>query len=120
MMDNEGTKKFPNFLKAPLATIYTNFKGGARAKKGNFLVKTIQKTPFFGLFFQNFAHKFGPKHNQSLYRFGRARRINLVDLKKVDKFFEFFFENPPPRKNPRSAPPPPLRGHNFAQLGSAA
>ena len=43
------------FLKAPLAPIYTNFEGGARAKKQRvFLVKILQKVPknaFFGLFF---------------------------------------------------------------------
>ena len=32
------------FLKAPLAPIYTNFEGGARAEKRDFLVKTFQKS----------------------------------------------------------------------------
>ena len=44
-----------NFLKAPLASIYTNFEGRARAgKKCNFLVKAFQKVfknAFFGPFF---------------------------------------------------------------------
>ena len=46
------------FLKAPLALMYTHFKGRARAKKKrNFFVKVFQEVPknaFFG-FFQNFA-----------------------------------------------------------------
>ena len=44
-----------NFLKAPLAPIFTSFEGGARAKKRNFLFKIFQKVPknaFFGLFFK--------------------------------------------------------------------
>ena len=43
------------FLKAPLAPIYTNFEGGVRAKKRNFLVKIFHKVPknaFFGSFFK--------------------------------------------------------------------
>ena len=43
-----------NFLKAPLAPIYTNFEGGVRAeKKRDFLVTIFQKVPqkaFLGLF----------------------------------------------------------------------
>ena len=45
------------FSKAPLAPIYTNFKGEARAEKRDFLVNIFQKVPknaFFDLFFQNF------------------------------------------------------------------
>ena len=41
------------FLKAPSAPIYTNFEGGSRAKKRNFLVKIFQKslkTPFWPVF----------------------------------------------------------------------
>ena len=75
-----------NFLKAPVAPIYTSFEGGARVEKRDFLVKIFQKVPknaFFGLFFQNY---------------GRARKINLIDLKKRSaKFFE----------NPNTPPPPP-------------
>ena len=84
------------FLKAPLAPIYTNFEGGARAKKKrNFSVKVFQKVPknaFFGLLFQNFAcgaenfAKIGTKQC-----FGRAREINLVDLKKGRQNFRNFF-----------------------------
>ena len=87
-----------NFLKASLAPTYIILMGRARRKKRNFSVKIFQKVPknaFFGLFFQNFAcsakslAKIGTKQC-----FGRARKINLVYLKK-------FFENHPP-------PPPPL------------
>ena len=34
-------------------------------------------------------------------RFGRAQKIILVNLKNVDKYFDFFFENP----NPPPLPP---------------
>ena len=48
-----------NFLKAPLAPIYTNFEGRVRAKKRNFLVNSFQKpmprNAFFGLFFKKFS-----------------------------------------------------------------
>ena len=42
------------FLKALLAPIYTNFKGGMRAKKRNFLVKIFQKVPLFWPDFSKF------------------------------------------------------------------
>ena len=34
-----------NFLKEPLAPVYDYFKGGARAKKRNFLGEFFQKVP---------------------------------------------------------------------------
>ena len=77
------------FLKAPLAPIYTNFEGERAPKKRNFS-KSAQKR-LFRLFFQKFAcgaenfAKIGIKQC-----FGRARKINLVDLKKMSKFWKVF------------------------------
>ena len=34
-----------NFLRAPVAPIYTNFEAGARPKKRDFSVKIVQKLP---------------------------------------------------------------------------
>ena len=71
-------------------------------KKRNFSVKIFQKVPknaFFGLFFQNFAC--GAKNLAKIGTkpcFGRARKIYLVDLKKIPP------PPPSPRENPRSAP----------------
>ena len=89
-----------NFLKAP---IYTNFEGGVRAEKPQFLVKIFQKKTkdaFVGLFFfQNFAcgaeilAKTGTKKC-----FGRVRKINSVDLKKSRQKTRSFIENPPPSR----------------------
>ena len=48
------------YLKAPSAPIYTNFKGGARAQKREFLFNIFQKVPknvfffVFACFFQKF------------------------------------------------------------------
>ena len=101
------------FLKAPSAPIYTNFEGERAPKNAIFLstfFKKCPKTAFFLLFFQKFAcgaenfAKIGAKQC-----FGRARKINLVDLKKkVVKILENFLKirPPPPRENPRSAPAP--------------
>ena len=47
-----------NFTKAPLAPIYTNFEGGARAEKTRFFLSKFSnasKNAFLVLFFQNFA-----------------------------------------------------------------
>ena len=68
-------------------------------KKRDFVVKNFQKVSknaFFDLFFQNLACgaaslvKMGTKQC-----FGRARKINLVELKKGRQNFRNFFENPP-------------------------
>ena len=58
------TLKF--FLKAPLASIYTNFEGERAPKKRDFFVKIFQKVPkngFFDCFFKNLpaAQKILPK-----------------------------------------------------------
>ena len=90
------------FLKAPLAPIYTNFEGERAPKKTRFFCQNLSKSAqkrLFWLFFQKFAcgaenfAKIRGKHC-----FGRARKINLVDLKKKKgrQNFRFFFENPPP------------------------
>ena len=68
----------------------------------------MPKNAFFDPFFQNFAC--GAKKLAKIDTkpcFGRARKINLVDLKKKKsrQNFRNFFENPPPpRENPKSAP----------------
>ena len=86
--------------------------GSARQKKTRFFrqhfSKSAQKRLVWLLFqkftcgAENFA-KIGAKQC-----FGRASKINLVDLKKKGRQnFGKFFENPsppPPRENPRSAP----------------
>ena len=91
------------FLKAPSAPIYTNFEGERAPKKTLFFCqhfsKSAQKRLFLTVFSkfacgaENFA-KIGAKQC-----FGRARKINLVDLKKrVVKILENFlkFRPPPP------------------------
>ena len=91
------------FLKAPLAPIYTNLEGERAPKKRDFFVKTSQKVPINGfcdLFFQNLpaAQKIWPK--QRLFCFRRARKINLIDLKKkVVKIFEIFLKSAPSRNS---------------------
>ena len=84
-----------NFLKAPLAPIYTNFKGECTPKNRDFLVKMFHKVPtnaFFGLVFPNFAcsveNCFGKKQC-----FGRTRKFNMVD-----KIFENVLEKRPPSR----------------------
>ena len=92
------------FLKAPLAPIYTNFEGGARAKKN---VNLRSK-------FLLFKFDCGAENLiklRSLLWFGRAQKINLVSLKKVDKIF-LFFENPPPLFEKFLSPC--LHSHNYA------
>ena len=99
------------FLKAPLAPIYTNFEGERAPKKTLFFCQNFSKSAqkrLFWLFFQKFAcgaqnfSKIGAKQC-----FGRARKTNLVDLKKKkrsSKFWKIFWKSAPPRENPRSAP----------------
>ena len=98
------------FLKAPLAPIYTNFEGERAPKKTRFFCqnfsKSAQKRLFWQFFFQKFAcgaenlAKMGAKKC-----FGRAPKINFVDLKKKrSSNFRFFLKIRPPRENPRSAP----------------
>ena len=75
----------------------------------------MPKNGFFDLFFLKIAC--GAENlakTGSFYCFGRARKINLIDLKKkVVKIFENFFENPPPLEKILD---PPLIGECF--LGS--
>ena len=66
------------FLKARSAPIYTN------------LPKSDQKRLFWPVFSTKFFACGATFCRGSYYCFGRARKINLVDLKKVDKSFEFF------------------------------
>ena len=78
------------FLKAP---IYTNFEEERAPKKRNFFVKIFQKVPKNG-FFDCFV-KVGARQC-----FGRARKINLVDLKKKrsSKFWKIFRKSAPPSR----------------------
>ena len=81
------------FLKAPSAPIYTNFEGERAPKKRDFFVKIFQKLPENGFsdcfFFKNLTAaqkaKVGAKQC-----FGRARKINLVDLKKKKRSSKFW------------------------------
>ena len=97
-----------NFLQALSALVYTIFEGKARAKKTRCFGQNLPKSAenaFFGLFF-----KFLPAEEKifaktgSFYCFGRARKINLVDLKEVQKIFENFLKIRPPRENPKFTP----------------
>ena len=86
------------FLRAPWAPILTIFWGGARAKKTRFFCqnfsKSAPKTAFLYTVFQKFAC-YAENFAKIVAKqcFGRARKINLVDLKKK---LSKFFENPPP------------------------
>ena len=91
-------------MKAPLAPIYTNFEGERAPKKNSIflskLFKKCPKTAFLTVFSKICQRrrkfcKIGAKQC-----FGRARKINLVDLKKkmVVKIFEFFLKIPPLEK----------------------
>ena len=80
-----------NFLKAPLAPIYTNFEGGASAgKKAQFFGQNFEffKKRFFWPVFQFFAcgAEILTKTGSFMW-LRRTRKLTLVDLKKVDKFF---------------------------------
>ena len=80
-----------NFQKALLAPVYTNFEGEHAPKKTAFLVKSFQKvpkTPFLACFFKILpaAQNFG--RNRVFLVFWELWKINLGDLKKVDKIFE--------------------------------
>ena len=91
-----------NVFKAPWAPIYNNFEWGARAEKKLFFVKIFQKVPknaFLGLFFFR-KNACGADYLGTKQCVRRARKIILVDLKKVDKFFELFFKlrSPPLQK----------------------
>ena len=91
------------FLKAPSAPIYTNFEGERAPKKTQFFCQNFSKSAqkrLFWLFFQKFAcgaenfAKIGAKQC-----FGRARKIDLVDLKKKkrsSKFWKIFRKSAPP------------------------
>ena len=77
------------FLKAPLAPIYTNFEGERAPKKTKFFCQNFSKSAqkrLFDCFFKNLpaAQKLFTKIGAKQC-FGRARKINLVDLKKKKK-----------------------------------
>ena len=96
------------FLKAPLAPIYTNFKGERAPKKRVFSVKIFRKVPkngFFDCFSKICLRRRKLCQNRgktvlwesSKNQFGRPK-------KKGRQNFGKYFETPPPRENPRSAP----------------
>ena len=82
------------FLNAPLAPMYTNFEGESAPKTRNFLVKIFQKLPKNAFLDRCFKKCGSVAKTGCFYCIGRARKINLDDLKKFNKIFE----------NPRSAP----------------
>ena len=94
--------------------IYTNFETDERApeKTRFFFVKIFQKVPKNGAFticfFKNLPEALKIWQKQRLFgALGElgARKIIFFDLKKGQKIFKFFFENPPPpRENPKSTP----------------
>ena len=85
------------FLKAPSAPIYTNFEGVRAPKKTRKKRKVFQKVPKNG--FSKSAQK-RPKSAQKVPKsaqkigakqcFGRARKIDLVDLKKKKRSSKFW------------------------------
>ena len=91
------------FLKAPLALIYTNFEGTARAEKTRFFGQNFPKIAekrLFGLFFFKILSATQKIWSKSgLYSDRRAQKINLVNLKKVDKNFEIFGKSASLRKS---------------------
>ena len=71
------THQYQKLIKANI----TKFEGKRASKKRNFLVKhfsKVLKSVTFSMFFSN----------GSSWCFWRARKIKLVDLKKVDKIFK--------------------------------
>ena len=77
-----------------------DFYGEARSKKRNFFVKIFRRVPknaFLACFLKSLpeAHKIFHKIG-SLYYFGRARKIKLIDLNKRSTQVSNFFETPPP------------------------
>ena len=85
------------FLKEPLAPIYSNFEGEARAKKRQFFgqnfPKYAQKLLFWLFFFELACGATSVAKIGSFSCFESAQKISLVDLKKrVDKFIDFFLK----------------------------
>ena len=79
-----------NFLKAPLAPIYTYFRGERVPKKRNFFGQNFLKSAK-NAFLACFS-KFCLRRTGSFYCFGRARKINSGRPKK--KSSTKIFENP--------------------------
>ena len=97
------------FLKAPLAPIYTNFEGERAPKNAIFcqnFPKSTRKRLLYLFFFKVCMRLKKLAKTASFQFFRRARKINLVNLKKVVKIFEILLKirSPTPRENPRSAP----------------
>ena len=93
--------------------IYSNFEKERAPKKPPKLSKFFKKCPktaFLTVFSKICLRrrKFSQNRGKTVLWDGRARKINLVDLKKKKKVVKIlgnFFKNPPPpRENPRSAP----------------
>ena len=104
------------FLKPPLAPKYTNFEGGACAKKTQIFCQIFPKSAqqrLFDLFFffKNLTAAQKIWRKQPLFVLRRARKINLLDLKKV-KIFENFLNNRPPLEKILDPPP----GYSYLDL----
>ena len=84
-------------LKAPLAPIYTNFEGGARAVKTRFFGRHFPKKKPRRLFWLFSKIRLRRRKFVQIRVFimvedmGRAQKINLVDLKKRSTKFSTFF-----------------------------
>ena len=93
------------FLKALWAPVYTNFEAERAPKNAIFLSTLSKKCPKTAFLTCFFFQKFACSAENLVYLrskcFGRARKINLVGLKKGRQNFRKLFENPP------SPPPPP-------------
>ena len=100
-----------NFLKVPLAPIYTNSEGGARAEKKRFFDKNFPSAwkrlfwPVFPKFCLRRTH-FGRNRASVVLWESSENQFEKTDLKKrTTKFSKLFWKSaPPPRENPRWAP----------------
>ena len=85
-----------HFLKTPICT---NFDEERALKKRNFLVEIFQKVPkksFWPVFSKICLGRREFRHIRVLIVVWESSENHLVDLKKIDKNFNFFFlENPP-------------------------
>ena len=85
--------------------MYTNFEWGARAEKTQLFGRNFQKMPknaYFDMFI------FDMRRRKTVFLViceSLENQFDLVNLKKRSAKFRKFYENPAPRKNPRSAPP---------------
>ena len=98
-----------NFLKAPLAPIYINFKGKRAPKKSDFFLskffKKCPKTAFFNVFSKICLRRRKFCQNRGKTVLGESSKNQFGRTKKIrsSKFWKIFWKSAPPRENPRSA-----------------